>query len=371
MLRARSATRSSELVVDGALHEDPASRDAGLAGRRRRSRRRRPWRRWRRWRPSKTMFGDLPPSSSVDPMKRSAVAAAMREPVAVLPVNEIFARLGWSTRAWPASAPNPVTTLTAPGGKPASTASSASRSTVAEVYSDGLITTVLPTHSAGASLLVVSVSGEFHGVIAPTTPERLARRVVEHGAVGGGDDVAVDLVGQTGVVVVVLGQRGQLGAHLAQQLAVVLGLHPGELLGVLADEVAEPAQQVAAPRRAQVPPARVLERRARRVDRPADVGGVAARGLVQQARGWRGWCSRSTRRRSGATHSPPMKCCSFLRSDMGVLSDEGGEAVDELAGTFDGKHVARPGDDHRAAVREARRQAGASSRAWTRDPPRR
>ncbi len=119
---------------------------------------------------SKTMLGDLPPSSSVEPMNRHAVAAAMREPVAVLPVNEIFASSGWSTRACPASAPNPVTTLTAPGGKPASTTSSASRSTVAEVYSDGLITTVLPAHSAGASLLVVSVSGEFHGVIAPTTP---------------------------------------------------------------------------------------------------------------------------------------------------------------------------------------------------------
>ena len=48
--------------------------------------------------------------------------------------------------------------------------SSASRRTVAEVYSDGLITTVLPAHRAGASLLVVSVRGEFHGVIAPTTP---------------------------------------------------------------------------------------------------------------------------------------------------------------------------------------------------------
>jgi hypothetical protein len=88
----------------------------------------------------------------------------------VLPVNEILARAGWSTSGWPASTPKPVTTLTAPGGNPASIASSANRSTVAEVYSDGLITTVFPAHSAGASLLVVSVSGEFHGVMAPTTP---------------------------------------------------------------------------------------------------------------------------------------------------------------------------------------------------------
>ncbi len=39
-----------------------------------------------------------------------------------------------------------------------------------EVYSLGLITTVLPAASAGAIFDVVSVSGEFHGVIAPTTP---------------------------------------------------------------------------------------------------------------------------------------------------------------------------------------------------------
>ena len=103
-------------------------------------------------------------------MNLPAADDAMREPVAVEPVNEILARCGWSTRAWPASLPNPVTTLTAPGGKPASITNSASLRTVADVYSDGLITTVFPTHKAGASLLVVNVSGEFHGVMAPTTP---------------------------------------------------------------------------------------------------------------------------------------------------------------------------------------------------------
>lgn len=63
-----------------------------------------------------------------------------------------------------------MTTLSVPSGKPASVTSSASRSTDAEVCSDGLTTIVLPMVNAGASLLVVSVSGEFHGVIAPTTP---------------------------------------------------------------------------------------------------------------------------------------------------------------------------------------------------------
>src|SRR3954469_21639473 len=118
----------------------------------------------------KTMFGDLPPSSSVEPMNRDAVEEAMRAPVAVLPVNEILARRRSSTSAAPASAPKPVTTLMTPGGKPAWSASAARRSTVAEVYSDGLMTMVLPVAREGASLLVVSVSGEFHGVMAPTTP---------------------------------------------------------------------------------------------------------------------------------------------------------------------------------------------------------
>jgi hypothetical protein len=86
---------------------------------------------------AKTMLGDLPPSSRVEPMKRDAVEEAIRAPVAVLPVNEIFASRRSSTSAAPASAPKPVTTLMTPGGNPASSASAASRSSVAEVYSDG------------------------------------------------------------------------------------------------------------------------------------------------------------------------------------------------------------------------------------------
>ena len=36
--------------------------------------------------------------------------------------------------------------------------------------SDGLTTTVQPAASAGAIFQVASISGEFHGVIAATTP---------------------------------------------------------------------------------------------------------------------------------------------------------------------------------------------------------
>ncbi len=85
-------------------------------------------------------------------------------------MNAILATSGWLTSAAPASAPKPVTTFTTPGGKPASSTSGIISSSDAEVCSDGLITIVLPAASAGASFIEVSSSGEFQGVIAPTTP---------------------------------------------------------------------------------------------------------------------------------------------------------------------------------------------------------
>ena len=82
-----------------------------------------------------------------------------------------FATLGWATRGPPTSAPKPVTTLTTPGGNPASANSSANSSMDADVCSDGLTTTVLPAARAGASFHEASKRGEFHGVIAATTPK--------------------------------------------------------------------------------------------------------------------------------------------------------------------------------------------------------
>ena len=43
-------------------------------------------------------------------------------------------------------------------------------SSEAEVNSDGLMTTVQPAASAGASFQAVSISGEFHGVMNAHTP---------------------------------------------------------------------------------------------------------------------------------------------------------------------------------------------------------
>ena len=55
-------------------------------------------------------------------------------------------------------------------GSPASYSTWAKATVDAGECSDGLQTQVLPAASSGASFQVRSISGEFHGVIAPTTP---------------------------------------------------------------------------------------------------------------------------------------------------------------------------------------------------------
>ncbi len=60
--------------------------------------------------------------------------------------------------------------MSTPAGTPASSASLASASAHSGVSSDGLITTVQPAASAGATLRVIMAIGKFHGAIAATTP---------------------------------------------------------------------------------------------------------------------------------------------------------------------------------------------------------
>ena len=66
--------------------------------------------------------------------------------------------------------PRPGTTLSTPSGRPASAASSASRSDESGACSAGLSTTLLPAASAGATFQTARSSGKFHGVTAPMTP---------------------------------------------------------------------------------------------------------------------------------------------------------------------------------------------------------
>ncbi|MNI82417.1 hypothetical protein D3C73_1391280 [compost metagenome] len=94
----------------------------------------------------------------------------MARPLAVPPVNDTMRTPGCSTRRRPTVDPSPVTTLRMPGGKPASRAMRPSANAGDEVTSEGLRMTALPAASAGATFCASIVSGEFHGVIATTTP---------------------------------------------------------------------------------------------------------------------------------------------------------------------------------------------------------
>jgi hypothetical protein len=100
----------------------------------------------------------------------SAAACATARPVAVEPVKATLSTPGCAASAAPVSRDRPVTTLTTPGGNPASPSSSTNASVDAGECSDGFTTTVQPAARAGASFHVNSSSGEFHGVIAATTP---------------------------------------------------------------------------------------------------------------------------------------------------------------------------------------------------------
>ena len=87
----------------------------------------------------KMMLADLPPSSSVAGMRRSAAARATSRPTSVEPVNASLVIFGLSRMYWPDFDPRPVTTLNTPGGMMPSV-SFASSSTVSDVVDEGLNT---------------------------------------------------------------------------------------------------------------------------------------------------------------------------------------------------------------------------------------
>ena len=77
---------------------------------------------------AKTMFGLLPPSSSVTRLRFVRAAACMISlPTSVLPVNATLSTSMCSAIAAPAVSPKPGTMLMTPSGKPASMASSPTR----------------------------------------------------------------------------------------------------------------------------------------------------------------------------------------------------------------------------------------------------
>ena len=92
-------------------------------------------------------------------------------PTSVDPVKPILRMSGCVSRCSPTRlARLVVSTLSAPGGNPASSAIFAIPSAVSGVAEAGLRTTVQPAARAGAILRVTIVAGKFHGVTAATGP---------------------------------------------------------------------------------------------------------------------------------------------------------------------------------------------------------
>src|SRR5580704_16488360 len=116
-----------------------------------------------------TTLGDLPPSSSETFLRLPAAAPTISLPTSVEPVNATLSTSSWPDSAAPAS-PKPVTMLTTPPGRPASSSSSPRKSAESGVCSAGFNTTVQPVASAGPSFHAAISSGKFHGMIWPTTP---------------------------------------------------------------------------------------------------------------------------------------------------------------------------------------------------------
>ena len=103
-------------------------------------------------------------------MSFSAARRWMPMPTFVPPVKAMRRISGCLTSASPTMEPLPGSTLTMPGGTPASSQIFASSMAMRGVISAGLNTTAQPAASAGASFCASLAMGEFHGVIAPTTP---------------------------------------------------------------------------------------------------------------------------------------------------------------------------------------------------------
>ena len=133
---------------------------------------------------------------------------------------------GWAASAAPASSPRPGTTLSAPGGRPASAARPAKASAVRLASSAGFSTQALPAASAATD----RAADDLHRVVPRDDVAGDAVRLAEgvDGVAGEiGDGLAHQLVGGAAVELDVARERPGVGAGLAERLADVAGLELG------------------------------------------------------------------------------------------------------------------------------------------------
>ena len=107
---------------------------------------------------SKTTTGAFPPSSRWTRLSVCDAARATSFPVATSPVSDTMSTPGWRTMPAPTGSPSPVMTLKTPGGK-IFEASSAMRSALRGVHSDGFKITQLPAARAGATFQMAIIRG--------------------------------------------------------------------------------------------------------------------------------------------------------------------------------------------------------------------
>src|SRR5512136_86360 len=92
---------------------------------------------------------------------------------------------GWATMPSPTTEPLPVSMLTTPGGKPASSRHSTNFAAHQGVRDEGLSTMGHPAMSAAPLFQPGMATGKFHGVIRPTGPTGM--RTVMHILFGSSD----------------------------------------------------------------------------------------------------------------------------------------------------------------------------------------
>ena len=124
--------------------------------------------------------------------------------------------------------------------------SSAVRSVASGVVDAGLMTIVLPAASAGPSLVPISVSGKFHGMMRAAHADRLADHQAVGALLGQRHVAAADLGRQARVELQAVHQVVDLEIGLEERLALLGGQQLGDLGGVLVDQLARVGQRNAA-----------------------------------------------------------------------------------------------------------------------------
>jgi len=115
------------------------------------------------------MLADFPPSSRPTGVRCSSAARGPCAPWRRSRWKWILSTPRWRHSASPPSGPL-GTTLTTPGGNPASRNSWPISSAAVRRELRGLMTTQLPAASAGAAVIPMALIGPFHGMMMATTP---------------------------------------------------------------------------------------------------------------------------------------------------------------------------------------------------------